>query len=105
MFPKLGLLEEAAILCVPCTFLNTVLTAVEVVSHKETSNYQDVPSECHCASICDSKRGGRGLARDEKVIFVLKLLGPIIPVPFHRFRKRNIYGIETEAIGELSLVC
>ena len=90
MFPKLGLLEQASILRVPMYILSTLLTSVEVVSHKDMNNNQDVPSECHHASICDSKRGGRGLASEEKVIFVLKLLGPILPVPFHRFHKRNI---------------
>ena len=70
-------------------FLSTVLIAVEAVRHKEMSNNQDVPSKCHHASICDNK-GGRGLASEEKVIFVLKIVGPILPFPFHRFHKRNI---------------
>ena len=67
-----------------CTFLNTVLTAVEAVSHKGVNNHHDVLSEC------DTKRGGGGLASKEKVIFVPELLGPILPVHFHRFHKRNI---------------
>ena len=29
-----------------------------------------------------------GLASEEKVIFVLKLLGPVLPVHFHRFHKK-----------------
>ena len=62
---------------VPVQFLSTILTTVEMVTHKGMNN-QDVPSECHHASICDSKRGGGGLASEEKVIFVLKLLGPIL---------------------------
>ena len=38
-----------------------------------------------------SKRGGGGLASDEKVIFVLRLLGPILPVHFHRlYRKKYL---------------
>ena len=76
----------------PCTFLNIVLTTVETVSHKEMNNKmnnQDVLSECHHTSICDSKRGGRGLASEERVIFVLELLGPILPVHFHRFHRKK----------------
>ena len=87
------------------TFLSTVLTTVEMVSHKGMNNNQDVPSECHHTSIYDSKRGCGGLANEERVIFVLKLLGPTLPVHFHSFHKRNIYGVETEAIREPSLVC
>ena len=90
-------------LCVPVQFLSTILTTVEMVSHKGM-NGQDVPSECHHASICDSKRGGRGLASEEKVIFVLELLGPILPDHFHRFHKRTISGVETETTGEFPLV-
>ena len=30
------------------------------------------------------------MASEEKVIFVLQLLGPTLPVHFHRFHKRNI---------------
>ena len=44
------------------------------------------------------------MAREEKVIFVLELLGPILPVHYHRLHKRNISGVETEATGELYLV-
>ena len=62
------------------TFLSTVLTAVEAVSHKGMNKNQDVPSECHHASIFDSKRGGGVFVGEEKVTFVLKLLGPILPV-------------------------
>ena len=54
--------------------------AVEVVSHKGMNNNQDVPSECHHISICDSKRGGDGPASEKKMIFVLELLRPILPV-------------------------
>ena len=49
-----------------CTFLSSVLTAVEVVSHKGVNNSQDVPSECHHISICDSKRGGDGQPERKK---------------------------------------
>ena len=73
---------------VPVQFLSTILTTVEMVSHKGMNN-QDVPSECHHASIRDSKRGGGGLASEEKVIFVLKLLGPILPVLSHRFHRKK----------------
>ena len=62
----------------PFTFLNTILTAVEAVSHEGTNNDQDVPSERHHASIRDSKRGDGGSASEENVNFVLKLLGPIL---------------------------
>ena len=102
MFPKLVPLGKCAR---PFTFPSTVLTAVEAVSHKGMNSNQGIPSECHHATICDSKRGGGGLASEEKVIFVLKLLGPILPVHFHRFHKRSIWGLEIEAIGELYLVC
>ena len=85
-------------------FLSTVLTAVEMVSYKETNNSQDVSSECHQSSKCDRKRGGGGLASEEKVIFVLELLGPILPDHFHRFHKRTISGVETETTGEFPLV-
>ena len=69
---------------------SSCLAAVETVSHKGTNSNQDVPSECHHAGICDSKRDSGGLASKEKVIFILKLLGPILPVHSHRFHKRNI---------------
>ena len=36
-----------------------------------------------------SKRGGGGLASEEKVIFVFELLGPVLPVQFHSFHKRT----------------
>ena len=82
MLPKLGLLREASAFHVPFPFLNTTLTAVEAVSHEGTNNDQDVPSERHHASVHDSKRGGGGSASEENVNFVLKLLGPILPVHF-----------------------
>ena len=90
MLPKLGLLWEASAFHVPFTFLNTTLTAVEAVSHEGTNNDQDVPSERHHASVRDRKRGGGGSASEENVNFVLKLLGPILQVHFHRFHKKNI---------------
>ena len=90
MFAKLGLLGEASVFMCLCAFLSTVLTEVEAESHRGMNNNQDVPSECLHARICDSKRGGGGLASKEKVIFVLELLGPILPVHFHRFHKRSI---------------
>ena len=73
----------------PFTFLNTILTAVEAVSHEGMNNDQDVPSERHHASIRDSKRGDGGSASEENVNFVLKLLGPILPVHFHRFHRKK----------------
>ena len=72
-----------------CTFLSIILTTVEVVSHKGMNNNQDVPSECHYTSTCDSKRSCGGLGSEEKVIFVLKLLGPIFPVHFHRLHRKK----------------
>ena len=90
IFLKLRLWGGASVLHVPCTFLSTILAAVETVSHKGTNINQDVPFECHHAGICDSKRDSGGLASKEKVIFVLRLLGPILPVHSHRFHKRNI---------------
>ena len=38
--------------------------------------------------ISDSKRDGEGLASEEKVIFVLELLGPVLPVHSHNFTER-----------------
>ena len=90
MSPKLVPLGEASISCVSGHIPEYILTAVETVSHKGMNNNQDVPSECHHTSICDGKRGGGGLASEKKVIFVLQLLGPILPVHFHRVHKRNI---------------
>ena len=62
-------------ICLTCAhahiFLSTVLTIVEMVSHKEMNNNQDVPTECHHVSICDSKRSYGGLASEEKVILSL----------------------------------
>ena len=40
--------------------------------------------------ISDSKRDGEGLASEEKVIFVLELIGPVLPAHIHRFHKRNV---------------
>ena len=65
---------------------------------------QDVSSKCHRTTICDSKRVGGGLVSKKKVIFVLELQGPMLPVHFHRSHKRNIQGVKTEATGELYLV-
>ena len=50
------------------------------------------------------KVGGEGPASEEIVIFV-ELLGPILPVHFHRLHRKNIYGVETKATGEPPLVC
>ena len=76
-----------------------------MVSHKGTyKKIKMFPSECHHTSICDSKRGGGGLAREEKVGFVLDLLGPILPAHYQRLHKKNISGVETEATGELYLL-
>ena len=83
-----------------CSFLSTVLTAVEMVSHKGINSNEDVPSECHQASNVIAK----GLASEEKVIFVLELLGSILPAHFYRFHKRNISTVETKAIREPLLV-
>ena len=38
------------------------------------------------------------------MIFVLELLGLILPVHYHRIHKRNISEVETKATGELDLV-
>ena len=70
MFPKLGLLEEASILRVPMYILEY---SPDCSRNSQDEQQPDVPSECHHASICDIKRGGRGLASEEKVIFVLKI--------------------------------
>ena len=40
--------------------------------------------------ISDSKRDGEGLASEEKVIFVLKLLESVLPVHSYRFHRKNI---------------
>ena len=55
---------------------------------RDEQKTQDVSSEYHHTSICESKRGCGGLACKEKVISVLKLLGPTLPV--HRFLKKTI---------------
>ena len=66
MFPRQGLLGEASMF------------------HVATCIREDSPDcsrdgePCHI-STCDSE----GSASEEKVIFVLKLLGPILPVGFH----------------------
>ena len=57
-----------------CTLLCTGLTAGGAVSHEGMSNNRDVLSECHHASIRESKRGGGRLASKEKVIFVPELM-------------------------------
>ena len=49
------------------TFLSTVLTAVDMTSHKGMHNNQGVPSECHHTSICDSKTDCGRLPSEEKV--------------------------------------
>ena len=60
-----------------CTFPGIFLTAVEVVSHEGMNNRNNnekprcLNTECCHTSVCDSKRGGGGLASEEKVIFVL----------------------------------
>ena len=78
-----------------CTFPSTVLTTTEVLSYKEVNKTpQDISSECCHTSICDSKRGSGGSASEEKVISVLKLLGPNLPVHSHKFHKKNIQGVE-----------
>jgi len=50
------------------TFLSTVLTAVEAVSHKGMNSNHDIPSERHHVTICDNKRSGGELS-EEKMIF------------------------------------
>jgi len=51
-----------------------------------------VSSECCHTSICDSKRGSEGLAGEKKMIFVLKLLGPILPVHSQWFHQKEYLG-------------
>ena len=94
MFPKLGRLGKHPSSLYLCRFLSTVPTAIEMVSHQGMNNHQNVPSVNTLVYV---------IAKE--VTFVLKLLGPILPVHFHRFHKKNIEGDETEATGELSLVC
>ena len=45
---------------------------------------------CHHTSISDSKKDGEGLDSEEKVVFVLELLGPVLPFHSHRFHRKNI---------------
>ena len=104
-FPRQDYSEKHPFSVCLSTFLSTVLTAVDMVSHKGMNNHQGVPPECHHSSICDSKRDRGRLPSEEKVSFVLELLGPILQVHFHRFHKKNIWGVEAKATGELSLVC
>ena len=72
-----------------CTFLSTVLTTVEALSHKGMNTKPQMPllsvtQKYHHTSMYDSKRGGEGTASEEKVIIVLELLGPILPAHSHR---------------------
>ena len=73
MFPKLCLLGEGSILCVP--------VPIPECSPDLSRSGESLPRQY-------SKRGGGGLASEEKVIFVFELLGPILPVHFHSFHKR-----------------
>ena len=50
MFPKLGLLRDVSVFCVPMHIPEYSPDAVEMVGHKGINNNQDVPSECHHAS-------------------------------------------------------
>ena len=61
-------------------------------------------TECQDTSICHSERGGEGLAREKKVIFVLELLGAVLSVHFYRFHRKTIKGVETKVTGEHPLV-
>lgn len=65
-------------------FLSTILSAVAGWSHKGMSNNQDVPSEC--------SKSGEGPPSKEKVILVLQLLVPILPVHSHRLTERISKG-------------
>ena len=69
-----------------------------------TNKNQYFSSEHHHISISDSKRDGEGLASEEKVIFVLELLGPVLPAHSHRFQRKNILGVRTKATGKPPLV-
>ena len=84
MFPKLGLLAYMY----PCTFLSTVLTAVEAVSHKRMNNNQDVPSLSITIPI-KQKRCWRVGQWGKSDFFVLELLGPILPVNLHRLHRKK----------------
>ena len=104
MVPKLGLLGEASILRVPGHIPEYGPDRSRKGDSYGTNNNQDVPSEGHHSSICDSKGGCGGLASEERVIFVLELLEPTLPVHFHRFHKKSIQGVETKATREPFLV-
>ena len=69
------------------TFPRTVLAAVEALSYKAMNK---TPKKSLLSVTTPGYVIAKGLASKEKVIFVLKLLGPILPVHFHRFHKRNI---------------
>ena len=70
---KLGLLGEASMFHVP-EHIPTYSPDLSRSSESLTHYY--------------SKRSGGGLASKEKVIFVIRLLGPILAVHFHRVHKR-----------------
>ena len=74
MLPKLVLLGEASVLHVP---MHIPEYSLDLSRSSESLPHQY------------SKRGGGGLASEEKVIFVLKLLGSILPVHFHRFQRKK----------------
>ena len=78
MFPELRLPGEASTLHVPGQIPEYSPGRSGKGESQRTNNHQDVPSECHHASIYDSRRGSGRLASEEKVIFVLKPLGPIL---------------------------
>ena len=61
-------------------------------------------TETLAAAILGGINPSGGLAREEKVIFVLVLVGPILSVHFHRFHRKNIQGVETKVTGEPPLV-
>ena len=84
----------------PCTFLSAVLTAVEMVSHKRMKK----PPKMSLLSVTMPAyviaRGCGGVASKERVIVVLELLGPALPVHFHRVHKNSIQGVETIVMRE-----
>ena len=60
MFPKLGILEEASILCVPFhipEYSADHNRSVEL--SRDEQKTQGVSSECHHTRICNSKRVGQ----------------------------------------------
>ena len=61
--------------------LSIFLTTIRPVNHKEVE--KKTPSKHYHTSISDRKRDSEGPANEEKVIFVLKLLGPVLPVHSH----------------------